>query len=304
MKRLKLHRLLAAGLALALVLAGPFGTLTASAADDNNSYREFKPPQDMPSAPQWEQTEVTCKSGSNTLRGTLTVPKEHDAQIPVAILLHGLNTDRSWCDDIAWVLADNGIASVRFDFDGNGASDGAQSDMTISSEVQDTIAMLDYVEGLEFTDPDNIFMVGKSMGAVDAVLAAKGRGDEIKAMCLWYPGFGVTDATRHGFLLGSFFNPIEPPETLEAAGYTYGREFLREAQALDYKSACRSYSGPVLILHGDADFIAPISYSEEVKDIFPDCTLQVVPGGYHGFYGWQEMRALDDMLKFFQSHID
>lgn len=68
--------------------------------------------------------------------------------------------------------------------------------------------MLDYVEGLEFTDPDNIFMVGKSMGAVDAVLAAKGRGSEIKAMCLWYPGFGVTDTTRHGFLLGAFLTPL------------------------------------------------------------------------------------------------
>lgn len=73
--------------------------------------------------------------------------------------------------------------------------------------------MLDYVEGLDFTDPDNIFVVGKSMGAVDAVLASQGRGDEIRAMCLWYPGFGVTDAVRHGFLLGSFFNPIDLPDT-------------------------------------------------------------------------------------------
>lgn len=63
------------------------------------------------------------------------------------------------------MLADNGIASVRFDFDGNGASDGAQENMTISSEVRDTVAILDYVESLSFTDRDNILMVGKSMGA-------------------------------------------------------------------------------------------------------------------------------------------
>ena len=302
MKKRNICRLAAILLVMTVLLAGPFGTMTALASDD--SYREFKPPREIPGAPQWEQQEVTCQSGDNTLRGTLTVPNDHDDQIPVAILLHGLNTDRSWCDDIAWMLADHGIASVRFDFDGNGTSDGAQEDMTISSEVQDTVAMLDYVEGLEFTDPDNIFMVGKSMGAVDAVLAAKGRGSEIKAMCLWYPGFGVTDATRHGFLLGSFFNPVDLPDTLEAAGYTYGKAFLREAQALDYQSACKAYSGPVLILHGDADFIAPISYSYEVENIFPNCTLQVVPGGYHGFYGWQEMKALNDMMDFFEANID
>ena len=141
------------------------------------------------------------------------------------------------------------------------------------------------------------------MGAVDAVLASQGRGDEIRAMCLWYPGFGVTDAVRHGFLLGSFFNPIDLPDTLEAAGYTYGKGFLQEARALDYKSACQSYSGPVLILHGDLDFIAPISYSYEAEKWFPDCTLQVVPGGFHGFYGWQEMKDLNDMLDFFQDHM-
>lgn len=302
MKKRNICRLASILLVMTVLLAGPFGAMTARASDD--SYREFKPPREIPSAPQWEQQEVTCQSGDNTLRGTLTVPKDHDDQIPVAILLHGLNTDRSWCDDIAWMLADHGIASVRFDFDGNGASDGAQEDMTISSEVQDTIAMLDYVEGLEFTDPDNIFMVGKSMGAVDAVLAAKGLGSEIKAMCLWYPGFGISDTTRHGFLLGAFFNPIDPPDTLEAAGYTYGKAFLREAQALDYQSACKAYSGPVMILHGDADFIAPISYSYEVESIFPNCTLQVVPGGYHGFYGWQEMKALNDMLDFFEANMD
>lgn len=301
MKKKRLIRLAAMVMAAAVLMAGPF--CGAALAADNDTYREFKPPRDIPSAPQWEQQEVTCRSGDNTLRGTLTVPKEHDDQIPVAILLHGLNTDRSWCDDIAWVLADNGIASVRFDFDGNGASDGASEDMTISSEVRDTIAMLDYVEGLSFTDQDNIFVVGKSMGAVDAVLAAQGRGSEIRAMCLWYPGFGVADAVRHGFLLGSFFNPFDLPETVEAAGYTYGRGFLQEAKALDYQSACRSYSGPVMILHGDADFIAPISYSYEAEKLFQNCTLQVVPGGYHGFFGWQEMKALNDMLDFFQENM-
>ena len=301
MKKKRFLRLAAMVMAAAVLMAGPLGG-SALAADDQ-TYREFKPPREIPSAPQWEQQEVTCQSGDNTLRGTLTVPKEHADQIPVAILLHGLNTDRTWCDDIAWILADNGIASVRFDFDGNGTSDGASEDMTISSEVRDTIAMLDYVEGLSFTDLDNIFMVGKSMGAVDAVLAAQGRGNEIRAMCLWYPGFGVSDMARHGFLLGAFFNPIDPPDTVEVAGYTYGRGFIREAQALDYQSACKSYSRPVMILHGDADFIVPIQYSFEVEPLFPNCTLQVVPGGNHGFYGWQEMKALNDMLDFLQENL-
>ena len=121
MKKTKWIRLTGMMLAVVVLMAGPFGG--AALAADDETYREFKPPREIPSTPQWEQQEVTCQSGDNTLRGTLTVPKEHDDQIPVAILLHGLNTDRSWCDDIASIPADNGIASVRrfLDFDGNGA---------------------------------------------------------------------------------------------------------------------------------------------------------------------------------------
>lgn len=285
-----------------MILGGGALNVTASAAD--TSYREHREePQLPPGPPSFTQSEVTCVSGDEVLSGTLTCPMEMEGQVPVAILLHGLATNRSWCDDIAWILADNGIASVRFDFAGTGASTGAQEDMTVSSEVEDTIAILDFVESLSFTDPNNIFLVGKSMGGVDAVLAAQDRGDEIKAMCLWYPGFGVTDSVRHGFLLGQFFDPANPPETLTAAGYTFGKAFLEETGKLDCASACRSYEKPVLIIHGDQDFIAPIQFSFAMSQEFPNCTMKVIPGGYHGFWGYQELEALNTMLEFFQENI-
>ena len=291
-------------ISLFLILTLTLGSWSISAGAADYSYREKRPDYELPSGPpSFTETEVTCVSGGNVLSGTLTRPTDVEGKMPVAILLHGLATDRSWCNDIAWILADNGIASVRFDFAGTGRSDGAQEDMTVSSEVADTLAILDYVESLSFTDTDNIFLVGKSMGGVDAALAAQSRGDEIKAMCLWYPGFGVTDAVRHGFLLGQTFDPENLPETVTAAGYTFGRGFLKEVGELDYASACRSYDGPVLIIHGDRDFIAPIQFSFEMSQEFPDCTLKVIPGGYHGFWGFQEIEALNNMLEFFKENL-
>ena len=291
--------LLAMALTAGLCLGGP---MTVRAAD--SGYREHReePEQWIPRI-SWTETPVTCQSGSDTLAGTLTMPKDAGEKVPVAILLHGLSTDSRWCDGIAWYLADHGIASVRFDFAGSGFSTGAQEDMTVSSEVANTLDILDYVESQSFTDLDNIFLVGKSMGGVDAVLAAQQREDEIRAMCLWYPGFGLGDAVRHGFLLGEFFDAGDPPETLTAAGYTYGRDFLLEAGSLDCASACRSYDGPVLILHGDRDFIAPIGFSFQMSQEFPNCQLNVVPGGNHGFWGYQELHALDDMTAFLQENM-
>ena len=301
MKRTK--RYLAVALTLCLLLS----TFTVAGHATDGFVEKF-PEIDFFRRPDWAELQVSIQSGENTLRGYLTAPRDVEGEIPVAILLHGLGTDHSWCDDIAWTLADNGIASVRFDYNGTGKSDGAQEDMTISSEVQDTIAMLDYVEGLKFTDPDNIFFIGKSMGAVNATLAAHERQDEVKAMVLWYPGFSVVDSVRHGLLLGQFFKPWDPPETVYAGDsfygyYTYGREFILEAQELDYKPACQDFKEPVLILHGTHDYITPLFFSFETEKLFPDCELRVIPGGMHGFWGPQEFMALDLMMEFLKEQI-
>lgn len=289
--------------ALVLGLAAQLGAVPVRAAD--SGYREHREePDERFRPPDWTESKITCQSGPNTLSGTLTRPKNAEGKLPMAILLHGLSTDSLWCMDIAWYLAGEGIASIRFDFAGTGYSTGAQEDMTIGSEVINTIDVLDYVKTLSFVDTDNIFLVGKSMGGVDAVLASQHRENDIKAMVLWYPGFGITDAVQHGFLLGTFFDPENLPETVAAAGYTYGRTFLEEVMALDVTAACQSYEKPVLILHGDRDFVAPIMFSFEMSSVFPDCTLNVVPGGYHGFWGFQELKALEDMTNFIKENID
>lgn len=297
------------GLSLLLAAALTLGLLgsafSPSVLASDSGYREHRAEPDQRfRPPDWTETYVTCQSGPNTLSGTLTKPKDTEGKVPMAILLHGLSTDSNWCMDISWVLADAGIASVRFDFAGTGSSTGAQEDMTVGSEVANTIDILDYVKSLSFVDTDNIFLVGKSMGGVDAVLANQRRPNDIKALVLWYPGFGVSDAVQHGFLLGEFFDPQDLPDTLTAAGYTYGKAFLEEVMHLDMSAACRSCKQPVMILHGDQDFVAPIMFSFAMSREFPDCTLNVVPGGYHGFWGFQELKALMDMTDFIKANID
>jgi len=157
--------------------------------------------------------------------------------------------------------------------------------------------------GLRFTDPDNIFLIGKSLGAVAATLAAESRGDEIQAMCLWYPGFGISVDVQFGYLLGEFFDPWDPPETLEVSGFVYGKTFLEESARLNLAPVMQSCSMPVLIIHGDRDFIAPVVFSFWAAKQFPDCTLEVVPGGFHGFLLFQEMIALEHTLAFLQENM-
>lgn len=299
MKHKRIRRLLSAMLIFVIIL----GVMAPVASASDHGFREFRPEMPFPMEPQWTEQEITCQSGENTLRGTLTVPDNVEGQMPVAILLHGLETDRSWCDDIAWILGDNGIASVRFDYAGNGQSDGAQEDMSVSSLTRDTRMIIDYVQALEITDPENIFIVGKSMGAVAAMLASKSEGENIKAMCLWYPAFSIKVDAMHGYLLHCPFNPWFPPESLRVGNFNYGRQFLKEIQLMDFETPCQEYRGKVMIIHGTNDFLVPIESSFFVQNMFQDCTLNVVPFGMHGFFGFQELIALNDMLSFFQEQI-
>ena len=297
--------------ALSLLLAATMtlglmgGICSAPVLAADSGYRERPPEEEqLFRAPDWTETPVTVQSGPNTLTGVITKPKDASGKVPMAILLHGLGTTQFWCMDISWYLAGEGIASIRFDFAGNGMSTGAQEDMTVGSEVANTMDVLDYVKGLPYVDTDNIFLVGKSMGGVDALMANRQRSGDVKALVLWYPALGIADAVRHGFLLGEFFDPQDLPETLTAVGYTYGRGFLEELMGLDMTGICRSCSQPVLILHGDQDNVAPIPFSYAMRDEFSDCKLTVVPGGGHGFWGFQELKALEDMTSFIKEHIE
>ena len=84
------------------------------------------------------QKYVEIKRDGLTLRGMLHVPDNVSSKVPMVILLHGFCDDRNEINfvhnELSQRLCDAGIASVRFDMNGSGESDGRFEDMTISSE--------------------------------------------------------------------------------------------------------------------------------------------------------------------------
>ena len=91
----------------------------------------------------------------------------------MAIIFHGFTANRntSLLKEIANSLRDENIASVRFDFNGHGDSDGKFENMTVLNEIEDANAILNYVK----TDPHvrNIYLVGHSQGGVVASMLAR-----------------------------------------------------------------------------------------------------------------------------------
>ena len=102
----------------------------------------------------------------------------------MAIIFHGFTANRntSLLKEITNSLRDENIASVRFDFNGHGDSDGKFENMTVLNEIEDANAILNYVK----TDPHvrNIYLVGHSQGGVVTSMLAGLYPDLIKKVVL------------------------------------------------------------------------------------------------------------------------
>ena len=80
-----------------------------------------------------------------------------------------------------------------------------------------------------------------------------------------------------------FASKDEIPEKVDINGLTVHGQFYAELWDLNILESALNYTGPVLILHGDADSTVPVSVSIEAAPLFADAELVVVPGANHGF---------------------
>lgn len=221
----------------------------------------------------------------------ITLPKGFDTtsgRCPMVILMHGIFSSKDFVPmpSIAKGLAKEGIASIRFDFDGHGKSDGRMQDMTIEKELADAHAIWNYVRTLGYVS--RIGLLGHSQGGVIASMTAgrltsRVEGLEPSGMVLIAPGSVIKEACQNGKFFNARFDPKNPPKYIRCWGMMkLGREYLTTTQELDIYGTASAYKGPVLILHGDKDRIVPMWCSERFARTFGEmATLEVVAGENH-----------------------
>jgi dienelactone hydrolase len=89
---------------------------------------------------------------------------------PAVVLVHMLGRNRADWDDMATMLAAAGVTALAIDVRGHGASGGSVRPLT--DAVQDVRAALQWLSQRSGVRPDALGLVGASMGASLAVLAA------------------------------------------------------------------------------------------------------------------------------------
>ena len=82
------------------------------------------------------------------------------------------NRDRGTTCTIGHQLPTENIASIRFDFNGHGESEGRFEDMTVPNEIEDAKCVYQYVSTLPFIDTKTHCYTRASQGGVVASMTA------------------------------------------------------------------------------------------------------------------------------------
>lgn len=205
---------------------------------------------------------------------------------PAVIISHEYAASMKSTFPYAAALSKFGFHCFIFDFPGSGTgkSTGRSSlEMTVITEKEDLSTVLDYVKEQSFVDSDRIILMGCSQGGFVSALLAAERENEIEKLILNYPALCICDDCRKGSILGTEIDVNNIPEDFTAFGVHLSPKYVHAGAALEpWKEMC-TFKKPVLILHGNADKIVNISYSETAAKKYPDAKLTVIDGADHHY---------------------
>ena len=241
---------------------------------------------------------ITIKRDGLTLVGDREEP--FGEIYDMAILMHGFTANRNTAllRQIADNLRNENVASVRFDFNGHGDSDGAIEDMTVPNEIEDAKAVLSYVR----TDPHvrNIFLVGHSQGGVVASMLAGLYPDIIKKVILMAPAASLKDDSLKGSTEGADYDPNHIPTVIPVNGKKIGGFYIRTAQVLPIYEISRRFNKEVLIITGSNDKVVDPKYSKKYDEIYDNSKLHIIKDADHSFTGKYKniaAKTVSDFLK-------
>lgn len=218
-----------------------------------------------------------------SIYGRLYLPLDFDESksYPVLIFSHGFNNTAEGFDSYAATVINNGWIGYSFDFVGGSASQrrtkGNIRTVSILTQKQNLLDITADICALPFVDPSRVVLCGGSMGGAVTSLVIEELQDQVSAVVFIYPAFNMSKNVHD-----LYASKDDIPEKIDFGGMTLSGQFHSELWDLDILKSATSYTGPVLILHGDADATVPVEVSIEAASQFSNAELVVVPGANHG----------------------
>ncbi|MBI5777781.1 MAG: alpha/beta fold hydrolase [Nitrospirae bacterium] len=229
--------------------------------------------------------------------GILTVPKAKTDR--VALLCHGFlsNKNSTTNKTLTRSLTERGIATFRFDFFGQGESDGPFENITVTIALGQALAAFDWMAARGYK---RIGLVGSSFGGLIAILtAAKKPG--LACLALKCPVTDFAEVLRLEFGEAGMERWKTHHEIPDVTG---GPKPVRLRYAL-YEN-CLEYDGykaaatikiPTLIVQGEKDELVPLHQSSRLMEVLQGKRqLEILRGADHGFTQGEDFKKMTTLL--------
>jgi hypothetical protein len=211
---------------------------------------------------------------------------------PAVVLVHGWESGRHRTLPNALVLRAIGYHVLTLDVRGHGANPAEELPISAGEFGSDALAGIQ--AALARADVSAVAVLGHSMGAIGAILAAAAE-PRVAAAVLTATPAGPYRLTRQTFRLARL--PIPDPIAYPLAWLTT-RVYLQPrghlVDAISATSAIRRYAGPILAIHGTDDRVVPVAHLErlaaaaraaraDLGDGAAPVETLVIPGGQHSW---------------------
>ena len=233
----------------------------------------------------WEKEIIRNRCGlklAALLRGAS--PPSPGAMPPLVIVCHGFTGSKEGGGGAMAMgdqLARRGFSTLLFDFTGCGESEGRWGGITLTRQVDDLGAVVEWAGARGYR---RIILNGRSFGGATALAYAAG-DRQIDAVCTW-AAVG-RPLQLFGGLISEGSSPGGPAEggapLVDGGGP--GRCFYQDLQRYDLpRCAARISPRPLLLIHGTADEVVPL---EDARLLFAAAAEQkelvLLQGADHRF---------------------
>lgn len=223
--------------------------------------------------------EYDFESNGKNLYARAFVP-DVEGRVPLVIFSHGLGANVEHEEEVQKALAKAGIAVFSLEFAGGSSSsspmsEGLTTEMSVLTEVQNLKDAIRIASGMEYVDPQKIYLMGSSQGGLVTALTAE-ELPNIRGLFLFYPAFSLPDDIR-----SSFPKLDEVPETFNLLGTKIGKKYITDIYDLDAYANLDKLAIPVHIYHGKDDNIVPLTASKKALKTLPNARLTTLEDTGH-----------------------
>ena len=257
-----------------------------------------EPPSPPPSSSRFKEEPVTVGEGEWALPGTLSIPT--GKVTGAVVLVHGSGPqDRDTTigpnkalRDIAWGLADRGIAVLRYDKRSrvHGPKMAGNKNLTVREEtIDDALLAVKLLRSRSEIDPKRVFVLGHSLGGM---LAPRiGAEDPSLAGLIILAGTTrpLVDVMREQLTYIASLSPpggMNPDDSLQMLMKSAPESYWKDLEGYKPAEVAAKLKMPMLILQGERDYQVTMADLQGWRDALgsrTDVTIKSYPTLNHLF---------------------